>query len=66
MALSASSGTPKGTPPQPTRRSTKHKTVAFGKLLMEKHKLRKAMKTLKKLQAAPVVAVITEIKKGKK
>ena len=42
MAVSASSGTPKGTTPCPTRRRTKHKTIAYGLELMAKHAARKA------------------------
>ena len=42
MAVSASSGTPKGTAPCPTRRRTKHKTIAYGLCLMARHAERKA------------------------
>ena len=41
---------PKGTAPQPTRRSTKHKTVAYGVELLakaEERRARRAAKTTK-------------------
>lgn len=46
--ISAGSATPPGTPPQPVRRSTKHKQPAYGQHLMAKHAEKVARKKARK------------------
>ena len=46
MAVASTSHSPKGTKPQPVRRSTKHKRVTYGRELMEKAAERRARRAL--------------------
>jgi len=63
MANTKSSTTPPGTPPMPTKRSTKHKRVAYGRELQEKAAIRRADRATAAKEAAITVARLQKIVK---
>ena len=58
------SRTPRGTPPQPTRRATKHKRVEYGKFLIARAAARRARRAAGKALAAKAAAIVAAGKKA--
>lgn len=63
MANTKSSTTPPGTPPMPTKRSTKHKRVAYGAELKAKADERRARRAKAALVAKVTVSTLKKVVK---